>query len=101
MADAGETNYVPNARDYVDKNGVHTNESAISHTNESIDRDNGGGSTRHVSAGSLTVVVRRNRQELHPNMPTVSMSMTGPSLRSASMMVFGANASLPTMTTGN
>lgn len=42
MADAGETNYVPNTRDYVDKNGVHTNERAIPHTNESVDRDNGG-----------------------------------------------------------
>ena len=42
MADAGETDYVPNTRNYVDKNGAQTNERAIPHTNKSTHRDNGG-----------------------------------------------------------
>lgn len=41
MADGGETNYNPQTGDYIDKNGVSTNERQISHTNKSVDQANG------------------------------------------------------------
>lgn len=41
MADGGETNYNPQTGDYVDKNGVSTNERQIAHTNKSVVPANG------------------------------------------------------------
>lgn len=41
MADGGETDYNPQTGDYVDKNGVSTNERQIPHTNKSVVPANG------------------------------------------------------------